>query len=51
MMRREDPKSHIFIPPCGSQEGQDSCWLCGKSTTTSGASFYVGTFSRKTRLL
>ena len=30
MMRRDDPNSHIFIPPCGSQEGQDSCWLCGK---------------------
>jgi hypothetical protein len=31
MMRRDDPKTHVFIPPCGQMEGHDSCWLCAKT--------------------
>ena len=23
-------ETHKFIEPCGSEEGKDSCWYCGK---------------------
>lgn len=28
---RNNPWLHDFTPPCGSQEGRDSCWLCGRA--------------------
>lgn len=28
---RDDPTSHDWQEPCGSQEGTDCCWLCGRS--------------------
>lgn len=28
--RKSDPKRHSFLPNCGSLEGEDRCWWCGK---------------------